>query len=104
MSTTYVIRLDERRIKLDQTYPVKLWITYERKSVPYSTTFSLTKSDYSKLPPPNLKENLKAVRDKLRQLEIAIIEYLKDVGEFSFEHFEMAFVSRNPYLIYRSSK
>lgn len=104
MSTTYVIRLDERRMKLDQTYPVKLWVTYERKSAPYSTIFCLTKLEYSKLKAPNLKDKLKDIKDKLRQLETTVIEYLKDVREFNFEQFEMAFVSRNPYLVYRKTK
>jgi hypothetical protein len=104
MSITYVIRLDERRMKLDQTYPVKIWVTYERKAVSYSTVYSLSKSDYAKLPAPNLKEELKGIRDSLRKLEAALDEYLKEFREFSFERFEMGFVSRNPDLIHRKAK
>lgn len=51
-----------------------------------------------------MKDKLKDIIDKLPQLEITVVEYLKDVREFNFEQFEMAFVSRNPYLVYRKTK
>ncbi|SJZ85771.1 tyrosine-type recombinase/integrase [Sediminibacterium ginsengisoli] len=104
MSVTYVIRLDERKIKLDQTYPVKLWVTFQRRALSYTTKISLSKADYSKLSASNLRNELKEVRDKIHKLEMDLDEYIRELGEFSFEIFEMNFVSRNSLLIYRSAK
>ncbi|GGH59621.1 site-specific recombinase XerD [Filimonas zeae] len=98
MPITYNVRLDDRRIKKDGTYPVKVWVTYERRALPYSTIYNLSKSDWDKLNASNLREELRTIRDGIRKLEIQLQDYLQETDEFSFENFEIAFVIHNKFM------
>lgn len=49
MKAKAVIILDTRRVKQDNTYPVKLRVTFERRQQYYPTEFNLTKDDFEKV-------------------------------------------------------
>ncbi|MGN6247117.1 MAG: hypothetical protein ACTHNG_02105, partial [Ginsengibacter sp.] len=55
MSVTFSIFLDKRRIisKTD-TYPIKLRVTYRRKSKEYETVHKLTEENFNKIEAPRL--------------------------------------------------
>jgi len=97
MSVTTCVILDTRRIKKkSNTYPVKLRVTFERKSQEYQTFFDLTLEDYQKLSTYRLGEKLKDIRDKIREIEFTAGKVAMGLDPFCFEDFEKDYILNNP--------
>jgi len=96
--------LDTRRIKSKtKKYPLKLRVTFDRKTRNYLTIYDLKEEDYVKLGAPNVGAGLKATRDKLREIERTAETTAKELSPFRFEDFEKEFISGNPSFFQRKS-
>lgn len=92
-SPTIDIYLDTRKVKKDNTYPVKLRVTYERKSRYYNTTVSLTKEDYDKaLKSDKPRGEFKELRHQLLKIEEKALNTVEAIPEFSFLNFETKYL------------
>ena len=88
-SVTTAIFLDTRRSKKGNIYPVKLRVTYKRKSQFYKTEFSLTKSDFKIITTTaNPKGELKDVKLALADVESDAKDVIKRLKMFSFDLFK----------------
>ncbi|MBA7536633.1 Tyrosine recombinase XerC [subsurface metagenome] len=88
------IILDTRRSKMDNTYPVKLRVTYQRERKYYNTGYSLTKEDFNRVigkPRGELKDS----RLRLNKIEQDAINIIDKLDVFSFRGFKKYF-SRTP--------
>ncbi len=85
------IFLDTRRIKKDDTYPVKLRITFQRKTNFYNTTVSLTEKDFELATSENPKGDLKDTKFDLIEIEQKAIKIIKNLTQFSFSAFDKYF-------------
>ena len=104
MAISISILLDTRRIKKFDKYPVKLRVTFDRKSEYYQTTFDVSQEDYSKLSASRISNELKSVRDSLKDTERAANNIIKDLEPFSFETFERKFIVNNSFFKERKLK
>ncbi len=96
MSTTVKIILDTRRMKAKaKKYPVKLQVTYQRKTRHYQTIFDLSKEEYEKLNSPRINSDLQFTRDKLKLIRQTCENYVYDMTAFVFAEFERGFVAHN---------
>lgn len=104
MLASLSIILDTRRIKSKtKKYPLKLRVTHDRKSRYYLTIYDLKEEEYAKLNAPNAAANLKAIRDKLKEIERAADTAAKELSPFQFEGFEKEFISGNPDFLQRKA-
>jgi len=92
------IYLDKRRIKNDNTYPVKLRVTFERKVQQFKTRFSLTEEDFNKsYNARNPKGIYIKLNDELRDIEKRGRMIIDKMNQFSFVIFENEFYSISSY-------
>ena len=98
MEATTSFYLDTRRAKKDDTYPVKLRITFERKTVYYPTKHSLTKENYEKVFSKKPRKPYKDILLELTALENKAIKIIEDIGDFSFELFDRRFSDKSSNL------
>ncbi|MCU0321201.1 MAG: site-specific integrase [Chitinophagaceae bacterium] len=100
-NVTYAIILDERRAKSDNTYPLKLRLTFQRERKYYGVGRDLTKAEYQKMEAFNVKGNLRILKielDKeLLKVKKIIDEFIENEEEFSFARFEDAFFGNSAY-------
>lgn len=97
MSTSLSIILDKRRMKQKiKKYPVKLRVTYQRKSKLYCTIYDLSEEEFGKLNAPNVGAGLKAIRDKLRDIERGADNAIRSMSAFHFDDFEKEYILDNP--------
>lgn len=88
------IFFDTRRIKKDNTYPVKIRVTYLRKSKLYNTGVSLTENDFKKINSISpRKDSLKQSKFKILEEEEKARDICNNLKEFTFEKFELKFLS-----------
>lgn len=90
------IYLDTRREKLDNTYPVKLRVTFQRKRKYYSILDkSLTENDFNKVMGDKPRGKYKDIRTELEDIKHEADELLKKIKVFSFETFEKEFLVKS---------
>src|ERR1035437_342154 len=81
--------LDTRKIKKDNTYPVKLRVTFERKQKYYPTPYDLTKKGFERVMfSKRLTDNEKILKKKITAFENKAIEIIKDLPVFTWKAFE----------------
>ena len=98
MSASLSIILDKRRMKQKiKKYPVKLRVTYQRKSKLYSSIYDRSEEEFGKLNAPNVGAGLKAIRDKLRDIERSADNAIKSMSAFHFDDFEKEYIQDNPH-------
>lgn len=90
---TINIWLDNRRIKKDDKYPVKIRITYKRNRYYYPTNISLSEIEFKNALSPKPSRGLKDIHFKLQELErqanVTIDKIVDDMQtEFSIGLFE----------------
>ncbi len=93
------IYLDTRRIKKDDTYPVKLRVTFQRKRKYYTILKeSLSPDDFNKIMGDKPRGNFRTIRYKLDEAKHDSDEVIKNLKSFSFDKFEQEFFknSRTP--------
>lgn len=89
--TTAVI-LDKRFKKLDETFPVKLRVTFRRVQKYYALGVSLSENDYNKTMGDKPREQFKQIRKKITDIAERADEIKAELPEFSFEAFEKKFL------------
>jgi integrase len=95
MKALTTIMQDTRREKKEQTYPVKIRVTFLRKQVYYPTRFDLTEEDFNKLFTPKPREEFKKILLELTGIENKakdIIDELK--GNFTWSAFNAKFLKK----------
>ena len=97
MQVTVSVILDTRRMKKG-TYPLKLQVTYQRKTRHYPTIFNLLEGDYQKLTSPRIGAELQRVRDGIKRIERKAEEFAEDLQAFSFILFLKDFVNQHNLL------
>lgn len=99
------IEIDKRRQKNDNTYPVKLRITFLRKQKYYTLAVNLTKEDYELISNNQVgslkgdiqrKDNLKKVKLKLDGHLLKAHQVIDCMNSFSFEQFEKSMFEQKP--------
>ena len=90
LATTAMV-LDIRRQKQDETYPIKLRVTYQRKRKYYSTGYSYTESEFEKITGAKPREPYKDYRAELDVISVHAREVIGKMSTFSFEDFERRF-------------
>jgi integrase len=104
MLASLSIILDTRRIKSKtKKYPMKLRVTYERKSRYYLTVYDLKEEEYAKLGAPNAGAGLKVIREKLKEIERSAEAAAKELFPFSFGDFEKEYILNNPSFLQRKA-
>jgi len=97
---TTAIILDTRAEKKDQTYPIKLRVTYNRISRFYGIVIeipdedpidSLTEKEFEKVMLKHPRDRFKEIRSKLRIIEHQASEIIKKIKPFSFDAFSSKF-------------
>lgn len=104
MGVTINVRADERRQKKNGTYPLKLWVTKDRKTKNYSLVYEVSKEDAVKLKAKNPGERLRAMRDDIRKLEVEANEFVRNFSSFEFSTFEQEFLSKQHSVVQRDWK
>jgi hypothetical protein len=95
METTTAFILDKRRQKNDGTYPVKLRITFNRKSKIYKTKYSFSEEDFEKISAPKPRGTFKDDKIALNEIEIKATNVINDLPFFTFESFEKRYLKVN---------
>lgn len=90
---TTAIYLDIRNIKKDDTFPVKLRVTYRRRQKYYATGHSLSQVDYEKVISERPGKDLKDLSLTLGGIEKRASEIIKSLPVFSFPAFEKLLLS-----------
>ena len=90
---TTAIYLDTRRSDKDEAYPVKLRITYKRKSRLYRTKFYLTEDDFQKAMGEKPRNDYKDLHRELLGVEKHALEIIGSLKTFSFEAFKRRLVT-----------
>ncbi len=105
MSVTFSIFLDKRRIisKTD-TYPIKLRVTYRRKSKEYETVHKLTEENFNKIEAPRLSESLQKVKDDLKEIKGMMALAIKKISPFDFWVFNRDYISPNKLFVQKKTK
>ena len=92
-SITTGIYLDTRRSDKDGAFPVKLRVTYRRKTRLYKTKFNLTEKDFEKAFGERPRNEYKELHQKLISIEKNALEIIGNLRSFSFNAFKMRFVT-----------
>lgn len=102
MTATFCVFLDERRLKSKSgCYPIKLRVTYSRKSRIYSTILELPRESYLKLSLPRQNEQIRAIKNTLNEIEVEAGSVISRLQKFSFEQFENTFVNYSKWFVQR---
>jgi integrase len=88
---TTTILLDTRRKKKDNTFPVKLRVTFKRDQRYYKTNYSLSKQDFEKVTGDKPRGVFKDIGLDLSRIENKAREVISDLYVFSFEAFDLIF-------------
>src|SRR5690554_6747157 len=90
MVTTQVIQ-DTRVKKKDNTFRIKLRITFQRKRRYYPLPYALTKEEWEKVLDPKSRGKHKDIRLYCNKIEQRANDVIKDLDVFTFEVFERLF-------------
>lgn len=104
MSATLNLVHDTRFAKKSGKYPVKLSVTFERKTHQYQTIYDLAIEDWNKLNASRLSDSLQTVRKKLERIETESRDFASKIDSFSFEEFERGFILNNVLFKQRKRK
>ena len=104
MAVRIKIVLDTRREKNSGTFPVKLRVTFNRKSEHYTTIYDITESDFKKFSAHRISDSLIALKETLNSIEVDAIKAAKEISPFSFLAFETDFIKDNPSFVQRNRK
>jgi integrase/recombinase XerD len=81
--------LDKRKIKTDNTYPVKLRVTFERKQQYYATPYDFTEKEFDRIMyGKKLSNSEKILKVKVTSYENKAINVIKNLTFFTWKLFE----------------
>jgi len=95
--TTSII-LDQRRIKKNGKFPVKLRVISDRIVRDYSTIFELTETDYKKLNAPRVSDEIQHIKRKSQQIVSGANLVIEKLSVFDFLKFEEEYININDKL------
>ena len=98
MSITTSIILDQRRIKKNGKFPVKLRVINDRIVRDYSTIFELTETDYKKLNAPRVSDEIQHIKRKSQQIVSGANLVIEKLSVFEFMKFEEVYINTNDKL------
>jgi integrase len=84
-------------MKKDNTYPVKLLVTFERTPQRYQTIYDLTQKEFDAISSPRVSDKLQKVRDDLKLIKREAEEVVNTLTPFSFKGFEKAYIYNNAH-------
>ncbi|NJN28698.1 MAG: tyrosine-type recombinase/integrase [Cyclobacteriaceae bacterium] len=86
------LHLDTRRVRKDNTYPIKLRVYYGGKRKYYALNMNLTKHDFEKIViGKRLSGELRDIKFDLDEYVVNASKVIDDLGLFTFERFEKLF-------------
>lgn len=88
MAASSIITLDQRRVKKDGTFPVKLRVSYKGKSRDFQTIFDLSQEEFRKLKATHPSKTLREINQQLELLRAKAETLCKQMRGFTFEKFE----------------
>ena len=91
IGVTTAIILDTRKKRKDETYTVKLRVTYNRMQKYYPLGVHLTPEEWEKTLQPNPRKEHKSNKVFFNKIEHRAIEVIKELEPFSFQAFEKKF-------------
>lgn len=77
------------------SYPVKLRVTFERKSQYYQTKFNLSEDAYNSLKSSRIRDDLRIIENALKDLEREAEKCACELQPFSYAEFEKEFILSN---------
>lgn len=86
---------DSRRQKVTGTYPVKLRVTYDRRSKYYETGVFLSEQDFKRIGEKRLPAQLSEPKQILDEAASKAIHLIKEIKPFSFPVFAQRFVQKS---------
>ncbi|MDX2190774.1 MAG: site-specific integrase [Bacteroidota bacterium] len=95
MNATTAIILDKRIKTKNDTYAVKLRVTFNRKQQYYPLNFHLTLEDWDKAQLPNLRGDLKQMKLVCNKFEQKAVEIIRELPSFTFAAFEKRFLNNS---------
>ena len=95
MNATTAIILDKRIKRKDDTYAVKLRITYNRTQQYYPLNIHLTAEDWEKVQQPNPRGESKQHKLVFNNFEQKAVEIIRNLSDFSFASFNKQFLNEN---------
>ena len=98
MSITTSIILDQRRIKKNGKFPVKLRVISDRIVRDYSTVFELTEADYKKLNASRVSDEIQHIKRKSQQIVYRANLVIEKLSVFDFLKFEEEYFNNNDKL------
>ncbi len=85
---------DLRRVKNDNTIPLKLRITFKGNRRLYGTPYSVSKSEWDLMHTTAIKGKLKTLKNEITKIELDAEEIASKISPFSFIKFEDAFFKK----------
>lgn len=85
------LHLDTRRPRKDNTYPIKLKITFNRDRKYYNTTINLTEQDWNTINGKRIPLGLQKTSEDLLQVKVNAQNCIRYLKQFSFINFEEAY-------------
>jgi integrase len=98
MSITTSIILDQRRIKKNGKFPLKLRVISDRIVRDYSTIFELTEAEYKKLNAPRVSDEIQHIKRKSQQIVSGANLVIENLSVFDFLKFEEEYINTNDKL------
>lgn len=86
---------DVRRKKVSGLYPVKVRITFDRRSKYFETGISLSEAEYKRINEKRLPGHLIEVKEQLVEAEAKAHHLLKEIKPFNFPVFERRFLQKS---------
>lgn len=96
MSISLKIVLDTRRMKQgNEKFPVKLRVSFNRKSKDFQTIYDLSIQEFDKLSASRINAYLQQARDVFKEIRRTAENYVKNVNSFSFIEFHKSYILNN---------
>lgn len=93
MNASTAIIQDKRIVTNENTYAIKLRITFNRVQKYYPLNVHLTVEDWEKLKQSNLRGELKEIKLLCNKFEQRAVEIIRQIPEFSFSEFNKRFLN-----------
>ncbi len=97
MKVSTAIILDTRRSRKDETYPVKIRLTYQRKRQYYNIGYFLTEEDFSKVMGERPRNEYKDLKIKFADKEKEARDLIESFPVFTFDLFKKRFFDSTDY-------
>ncbi|MBY0425204.1 MAG: site-specific integrase [Cytophagales bacterium] len=93
MNATTAIIQDKRIVTNENTYAIKLRVTFNRVQKYYPLNFHLSVEDWEKMQQPNLRGKLKEIKLVCNKFEQRAVEIIRQLPDFTFTEFNKRFLT-----------